>query len=159
MVALLTVGRAQSLLFAELAADGDDAARRAFDRVGRDFAGHAALAFLELRRGTFIDAETARCSLDRMLPATRTLLAGTGLAARFETHAPPLAGVARTWEPRASECLHVDAASWPVGPEFRGRRRGLPARLCSYSVKRGSVLLLLRPVLLPPPLCHPGRDG
>ena len=71
MVALLTVGRAQSLLFAELAATGGDTARRAFDRVGRDFAGHAALAFLELRRGTFIDGEAAKVALDRLLPATR----------------------------------------------------------------------------------------
>src|SRR5205085_12201559 len=54
MAALLTVGRAQGLLFAELAA-GDETARRAFDRVGRDYAGHAALAFLEIRRGEMVD--------------------------------------------------------------------------------------------------------
>src|SRR5438477_414265 len=37
MAALLTIGRAQGLLFADLAAAGGDAARRAFDRVGRDY--------------------------------------------------------------------------------------------------------------------------
>jgi len=90
MVALLTVGRAQALLFAELAAGGDDSARRAFDRVGRDYAGHAALAFLELRRGTFVDGAQAQAALGRMLPATRTLLAGTGLGDRFEARLQPL---------------------------------------------------------------------
>ena len=53
MAALFSVGRAQSLLFGDLAGTGDEA-RRAFDRVSRDFAGHAALAYLELRRATFI---------------------------------------------------------------------------------------------------------
>jgi hypothetical protein len=89
MVALLTVGRAQALLFADLASTGDDA-RRAFDRVSRDLAGHAALAYLELRRATFIDRDLARASLDRMLPATRTMLAGTGLDDRFDGRVQPL---------------------------------------------------------------------
>jgi hypothetical protein len=90
MAALLTVGRAQSLLFAEVAASGDSA-RRAFDRVGRDFAGHAALAFLELRRGTFIDPEAAATALARLVPATRALLAGTGLAEHWEARFVSLA--------------------------------------------------------------------
>jgi hypothetical protein len=90
MVALLTVGRAQSLLFAEIASSGDDTARRAFDRVGRDFAGHAALAYLELRRGQFIDADIARASLDRMWPASRALVSGTATADRFEAQLQPL---------------------------------------------------------------------
>jgi hypothetical protein len=90
MVALLTVGRAQSLLFAEIAATGGDTARRAFDRVGRDLAGHAALGYLELRRATFVDAEAARSALERMLPAARALLAGTGLSPRFEAQVEPL---------------------------------------------------------------------
>lgn len=89
MVALLTVGRAQALLFAELAASGDDA-RRAFDRVGRDFTGHAALAYLELRRGAFIDRDAAGPALSALLPATRALLAGTGLAGRFDDRLGPL---------------------------------------------------------------------
>jgi hypothetical protein len=91
MVALFTVGRAQSLLFADIAANGDDAARRAFDRVGRDFAGHAALAFLELRRGVFVDPEAATAALARFVPATQTLLAGTELAARWEARHASLA--------------------------------------------------------------------
>ena len=90
MVALLTVGRAQSVLFAEVATSGGDAARRAFDRVGRDLAGHAALAFLELRRGDFVDAERARAALAEMLPATRALLSGSEASARFDARLQPL---------------------------------------------------------------------
>jgi hypothetical protein len=89
MAALLGIGRAQALLFAELAATSDEA-RRAFDRVGRDFAGHAALAFLELRRGTFVDRDIAAASLDRMLPATRALLAGTAAGEVWEARTAPL---------------------------------------------------------------------
>ena len=89
MVALLTVGRAQSLLFADLASTGDDA-RRAFDRVSRDLAGHAALAYLELRRGAFVDRERAGASLERMLPAARVLLAGTGLETPLDSSLQPL---------------------------------------------------------------------
>lgn len=89
MVALVTVGRAQSLLFADLAATGDEA-RRAFDRVSRDFAGHAALGYLELRRATFTDRERATASLDRMLFATRALLAGTGLETALDSRLQPL---------------------------------------------------------------------
>jgi hypothetical protein len=96
MVALFTVGRAQSLLFADIAASGDTVpsmagARRTFDRVGRDLAGHAALAFLELRRGAFIDPEAATAALARVVPATQTLLAGTELAARWEARYASLA--------------------------------------------------------------------
>jgi hypothetical protein len=89
MVALLTVGRAQSLLFGALAATSDEA-RRAFDRISRDFAGHAALGYLELRRANFIDNDAARASLARMLPAARALLAETGLADTFESRLQPL---------------------------------------------------------------------
>jgi hypothetical protein len=89
MVALLTVGRAQGLLFADLAA-GDDTARRAFDRVGRDYAGHAALAFLELRRGTFVDRARAETALRRMVPATTALLTGTGVDSRWSGRLEPL---------------------------------------------------------------------
>jgi hypothetical protein len=91
MIALFTVGRAQSLLFADIAATGDAAARRTFDRVGRDFAGHAALAFLEIRRGTFIDEDAAAAALVRFVPASRTLLAGTGLGDRWASRLDPLA--------------------------------------------------------------------
>jgi hypothetical protein len=95
MVALLTVGRAQALLFGELAAGGDtasigDGARRAFDRVGRDYAGHAALAFLELRRGTFVDPVRAESALRRMVPATAALLVGTGVDSRWSGRLEPL---------------------------------------------------------------------
>ena len=96
MAALLTVGRAQALLFAELAVAGDDAApsdaaaRRAFHRVGRDFAGHAALAFLELRRGTFTDRDSAGAAVARMVPATRALLARTGVDGRWASRLEPL---------------------------------------------------------------------
>ncbi|HYT40379.1 MAG TPA: hypothetical protein VEN99_12745 [Acidimicrobiia bacterium] len=90
MAALLTVGRAQAVLFAELAAGGDEAARRAFDRVGRDCAGHAALAFLELRRGTFTDRDRAVAALRRMVPATAALLAGTGADSRWSGRLEPL---------------------------------------------------------------------
>lgn len=89
MAALLTVGRAQGLLFAALAGTSDEA-RRAFDRVGRDFAGHAALAFLEFRRGTFVDRDAAVAALDRMVPAAAALLAGTGLEARWADRLAPL---------------------------------------------------------------------
>ena len=89
MVSLLTVGRAQSLLFAELASTGDDA-RRAFDRIGRDYAGHAALAYLEFRRGTFIDPARAERALSTMLPASRALLTGTELGERFDARLVPL---------------------------------------------------------------------
>jgi hypothetical protein len=89
MAALLTVGRAQALLFAELAATGDEA-RRAFDRVGRDFAGHAALAFLELRRGSFTDRGRARAALGRMVPGTADLVAGTTVARRWSGQLEPL---------------------------------------------------------------------
>lgn len=82
MVALLTVGRAQALLFADLASTSGEA-RRAFDRVSRDFAGHAALAYLELRQGPFTDGDTAKAALARMRPAADALLAGTGLAEAF----------------------------------------------------------------------------
>jgi hypothetical protein len=92
MVALLTVGRAQALLFAQLAADGGDAARRAFDRVGRDYAGHAALAFLELRRGSFVDRARAESALRRMVPATAALLAGSGVDSRWSGRLEPLLG-------------------------------------------------------------------
>jgi hypothetical protein len=89
MVALLTVGRAQALLFADLASTSDEA-RRAFDRVSRDFAGHAALAYLELRRATFIDRDLASACLDRILPATRAMLAGTALEPRLDASLYPL---------------------------------------------------------------------
>jgi hypothetical protein len=97
MAALLTVGRAQALLFGELAAAGDaapvnDASRRAFDRVGRDCAGHAALAFLELRRGTFVDRARAEASLQRMVPATAALVAGTAAETRWRSQLEPLLG-------------------------------------------------------------------
>ena len=92
MAALLTVGRAQGLLFAELAAAGDDAARRAFDRVGRDLAGHAALAFLEIRRGTFVDRARVKASLGPMVAATGALLAGTGVEDRWRDRLGPLMG-------------------------------------------------------------------
>lgn len=84
MVALLTVGRAQAFLFADLATTSNEA-RRAFDRISRDFAGHAALGYLELRQGPFIDAETAKASLARMHPAARALLADAGSADAFES--------------------------------------------------------------------------
>jgi hypothetical protein len=90
MAALLTVGRAQGLLFAELAAAGGDAARRAFDRVGRDYAGHAALAFLEIRRGGFVDRGALEAAVGRMVPATRALMAGTGVEARWNDRLGPL---------------------------------------------------------------------
>lgn len=90
IVALLTVGRAQSLLFAEIAATGGDAARRTFDRVARDFAGHAALAFLELRRGAFIDPGQVQASLERMLPAARSLVSGAATSDRFDARLRPL---------------------------------------------------------------------
>ncbi len=96
MVALLTVGRAQSLLFGEIASSGDDTARRAFDRVGRDFAGHAALAYLELRRATFIDPDAVRGALGRLLPASRALVAGTPSEDRFDGHVQPLLESLRT---------------------------------------------------------------
>ena len=70
MAVLLTVGRAQSLLFAELARQGDDATRRGFDRPARDCAGQAALGYLELRRGSFTDAAAAGAYLTRLVPAT-----------------------------------------------------------------------------------------
>ena len=70
MAVLLSVGRAQSLLFAELARLGDDATRRGFDRPARDCAGHAALGYLELRRGTFTDAGAAGEHLAGLVPAT-----------------------------------------------------------------------------------------
>jgi hypothetical protein len=89
MAALLTVGRAQGLLFAELAA-GDDAARRAFDRVGRDYAGHAALAFLEIRRGDFVDLGRVEAALQRMVPATAAMVGGTGVEARWHDRLRPL---------------------------------------------------------------------
>jgi hypothetical protein len=91
MVAMLTVARAQSLLFAELAGSGDAAARRTFDRIGRDFAGHAALAFSELRRGTFIDRDAAATAARRFVPATRSLLVGPGLGDHWESRFGPLA--------------------------------------------------------------------
>lgn len=90
MAALLTVGRAQSLLFADVAAGADESARRAFDRVGRDCAGHAALAFLELRQGTFVDRPRAEAALGRLVPATRALLAGTGAETRWTSRLEPL---------------------------------------------------------------------
>ena len=90
IVALLTVGRAQSLLFADIAATGGDAARRTFDRVGRDFAGHATLAFLELRRGAFIDPGQVQASLERMLPAARSLVSAAATSDRFEARLRPL---------------------------------------------------------------------
>ena len=89
MAALFTVGRAQSLLFADLATTSDEA-RRAFDRISRDFAGHAALAYLELRQGTFIDAGTANASLAQMHPAARALAADAGLADAFDARLQPL---------------------------------------------------------------------
>jgi hypothetical protein len=89
VAALFSVGRAQALLFAELAAASEEA-RRAFDRVGRDYAGHAALAFLELRRGTFVDRDIAAASLERMVPATRSLLTGTAVAEIWEARTAPL---------------------------------------------------------------------
>lgn len=70
MAVLLTVARAQSLLFAEIARQGDDTTRRAFDRPARDCAGHAALGFLELRRGAFTDSARAGECLARLVPAT-----------------------------------------------------------------------------------------
>ncbi|MGH8991662.1 MAG: hypothetical protein ACRDZ7_09055 [Acidimicrobiia bacterium] len=74
MAVLLTVGRAQSLLFAEIARQGDDNTRRNFDRPARDCAGHAALGYLELRRGAFTDPDRARECLARLVPATRAWL-------------------------------------------------------------------------------------
>ena len=90
MAALCTVGRAQALLFAALADGGDDSTRRAFDRVSRDLAGHAALGFLELRRSAFIDAEAAKQALAQMVPAAHALVAGSEVAARLEVQLSPL---------------------------------------------------------------------
>lgn len=92
MVALFTVGRAQALLFADLASTSDDA-RRAFDRISRDFAGHAALAYLELRRGTFIDVDTAKATLAQTSPAARALLAGEARATFDERNQTLLASL------------------------------------------------------------------
>ncbi|MGH9034266.1 MAG: hypothetical protein ACRD0O_00750 [Acidimicrobiia bacterium] len=74
MAVLMSVGRAQSLLFGEIARQGDDATRRGFDRPARDCAGHAALGYLELRRGLFTDAVAAGECLARVVPATRRWL-------------------------------------------------------------------------------------
>ena len=90
MAALLTAGRAQGLLFGELAATGGDAARRVFDRVGRDCAGHAALAFLEIRRGDVVDRALAEAALARLVPATAGLVAGTGVESRWRDQLAPL---------------------------------------------------------------------
>ena len=90
MAALLTVGRAQGLLFAALAGAGDETARRAFDKVGRDYAGHAALAFLEIRRGVFVDRTRVEAALQRMVPATATMVGGTGVEGRWRDRLRPL---------------------------------------------------------------------
>jgi hypothetical protein len=74
MAVLLSVGRAQSLLFGDLARLGDDATRRGFDRPARECAGHAALGYLELRRGAFTDAAAAGECLTRLVLATRRWL-------------------------------------------------------------------------------------
>lgn len=74
MAVLMTVGRAQALVFSEIARQGDDATRRGFDRPARDCAGQAALGYLELRRGTFTDAARAGECLARLVPATRRWL-------------------------------------------------------------------------------------
>ena len=92
MVVLLTVGRAQSLLFGDLARSGDDATRRGFDRPARDCAGHAALGYLELRRGAFTDAARAGECLARLVPATRGWLESVDadLAGRWTAGVQPL---------------------------------------------------------------------
>jgi hypothetical protein len=89
MAALFTVGRAQALLFADLAASGDEA-RRTFDRVSRDLAGHAALGYLELRTGEFVDRAAAGGGVERMVAAARALLDEAGLTARFDAGIRPL---------------------------------------------------------------------
>jgi len=89
MAALFTVGRAQGLLFAGLAGSSDEA-RRAFDRVGRDLTGHAALAFLEIRRGDFVDRAGLEAALARLIPATAELLTGTGVDTGWQGRLRPL---------------------------------------------------------------------
>jgi hypothetical protein len=92
MAVLVTVGRAQSLLFGDLARTGDDATRRGFDRPARDCAGHAALGYLELRRGAFTDATRAKECLERLVPATRRWLESldSAVASRWEAGVRPL---------------------------------------------------------------------
>lgn len=74
MAVVLTVGRAQALVFGDLVRSGDDTARRTFDRCARDCAGQAALAYLELRRPTFVDGAKAGECMARLVPATRRWL-------------------------------------------------------------------------------------
>jgi hypothetical protein len=97
MAVLLTVGRAQSLLFGELARQGDDATRRGFDRPARECAGHAALGYLELRRGSCTDAAAAGECLAGLVPTTMrwlesldTVRAGDPCAPRWRAGVQPL---------------------------------------------------------------------
>ena len=88
MAALFTVGRAQSLLFADLARP---ATKPAGPSTGPPrLAGHAALAYLELRRGTFVDRAGASAALQVALPAARALLDGVGLSPRLDAAISPL---------------------------------------------------------------------
>lgn len=72
--ALTTAVRAQSLLFREFAHSGGDTARRIFDKLAKDTAGHAALGYLELRTGAFVDQARAQEALGLLVPATRAWL-------------------------------------------------------------------------------------
>lgn len=74
-VALLTVARAEGLLLRSLARNGDDVARRAFDKAARDSAGQAALGYRELHQhSAFIETERVQERLDRAVASTRAWL-------------------------------------------------------------------------------------
>jgi hypothetical protein len=98
-VALLTVVRAEGLLLRGLARNGDDVARRAFDKAARDCAGQAALGYRELhRRSAFLDADGIQARLDRAVAATRSWLAevaacgGEDVTAEWEARVAALVG-------------------------------------------------------------------
>jgi hypothetical protein len=76
---LVVVPRAQGLLVADLIEHGDETIRRSFDRIRREFAGHAALAYVHLTRHPAIERDTAATSFAELLPATDRWLGDLGL--------------------------------------------------------------------------------
>jgi hypothetical protein len=82
MCSLAVTARAQGILLDGVLAAGDENVRRTFAKSRRDFAGHAALGYYELRTGARIDAEEARSVAAAVVPATAAWL--RAIDARYE---------------------------------------------------------------------------
>jgi hypothetical protein len=92
--AVATVGLAQSLLFADLAAADDPGQRRTFSRPAGDNAHHVDRAYGYLDRGHGLERDGVVARLELLVPATASWLAGL-----------PLRDVTATWREQTASRL------------------------------------------------------